>query len=554
MQEIFFTDMRFTGLLVNLFNRVFIYSNTTHMKRTTIKLLTLLLCLLAAQGAYAQGEAAYWYFGHNSGMNFNSMSTVTNAIVNGVSGQTLSGVPDFETGPIDTGEGCFTISGGDGDLLLASDGRYVYNKNRLQMPHGEGLQGHASATQSGIIIPRPNHPDRYYIVTTLARESSPRTGIYYYEVDMTLDGGLGDVVGPYTGNVPNGTLLHFGGVYPTADASENIAAVGHSDGKQYWLVQRCRNHFFVWLVTEDGIAPTPTASYAIGFDPNNILSKGDVGYTKFSSDGQYIANMIYMKTDGTVGGQITVGRFDNSNGTISGIRIRDVNCGTTPLTRGYCVQFSPKGEYLYYTFYYIGPLYRLSTQSLLNGTAENPVKILDYVNNIQIGTDFRLYGISSISENFGVGQGRNLFIVLNPDDSNPDTAVIPDYFPAVNGSHLSLPTFTSSFFSANEIEIDPSKPCVKSSATFSVQLTTGSGINRVTRLDWDFGDGTPVVSETNMNQAVFVRTHTYAKTGTYRLTLTPYKSDGTAQVDKIQSIEFKVNPCVMPVNPNIHLY
>jgi len=510
------------------------------------KILFLLISnLLSCYVLYAQGETTHWYFGTNSGMDFTDMYTINNATINGTAGQTLSGIPRFDSGPINTDEGCFSMSDKNGNFLFASDGMKVYNKNKAQMPHGAGLKGHPSATQSGIVIPRPTHPNNYYIVTSSERQQTS-VPLYYYEVDLTLDDDKGDVLGPYTGNVPNGIALNLGGVYSDGWAGENIAAVGHVNGIDYWLIHRLRNYFFIWLVTKDGISPTPYASYPIGYDLN-ISGLVPYGHMKFSADGKYIANIG--------GNRITVAKFDNSTSNISDIVTYQV--GTNATTDAYGIVFSPNNKYLYYTFFdYSHGFSRLDLQKLFNGETQTPLVINTRVANIQIGPDNRIYGNVSNWLSYAFSDYRDLYIVLNPDDENIDTAKITNYFPVGAGSHLSWPTFTASFYSSSDIETTPQLPaCFNKEITFSFHLSTGSGPDRATRLEWDFGDGSPIVPENDMDKFIFSQKRTYKKRGNYTLTITPYRQDLSgnyiAMTDKIKTMDVKINSCVLPVNHNI---
>jgi len=507
--------------------------------KTTIKLSIFIFLIISSGKLSAQYESAHWFFGNKSGMDFTDRYIVANAQINGVPGQTLSGVPRFVEGPINTSEGCLTASNSQGELLFSSDGINIYDCNGNLINPGYPLKGDPSSTSSGIVIPRPGYPHHYYIVTAPAA-GTIGSGLFYYEIDMTLNGGSGDLIRTTPGGSPVEYALSFAGIYPDSYASENLAAISHDNAKDFWLVHRCRDYMFVWLVTENGIEtnPLPSRCLATGYDPGGATH----GYIKFSADGNYIANILHTNW-------ITIGHFDNATGMISGIK-------NIPIPEngayGYSLQFSPNGEYLYYSYIYVGPTYRVKVSDLLAGTLGTPKKIFDYVNNIQIGFDNRIYGIVMNTLNPVYGY-RNLFVVVDPDEINPQTAVIPDYFPEGFGSLLSLPTFTSHFFSL-DISIDPVPSCMKSLLSFSLQVTTGVSLDKVTRFDWDFGDGSLVVSDTDMTKTSFTQTHVYTKDGIYNLTITPFAADGAAMINKIFNIPIKINPCVLPVNPNMHLF
>ena len=96
------------------------------------------LFMLTQAPVFSQNEANVWYFSEYAGVDFNS------------------GVPVALTdGAMDTREGCATISDASGNLLFYTDGITVWNKIHEVMDNGTGLLGHSSATQSGVIIPKP---------------------------------------------------------------------------------------------------------------------------------------------------------------------------------------------------------------------------------------------------------------------------------------------------------------------------------------------------------------------------------------------------------------
>ena len=124
----------------------------------------------------SQQQAANWYFGENSGINFSPSGELT----------------ILDNGQLNTVEGCSSISDINGNLLFYTDGSTVFNRNHSLMQNGEFLLGHESSTQSAIVVPKPNDPNIYYIFTVGSNMS--QTGLNYSIVDMTLDNGLGAII------------------------------------------------------------------------------------------------------------------------------------------------------------------------------------------------------------------------------------------------------------------------------------------------------------------------------------------------------------------------
>jgi len=192
--------------------------------------------------ASAQNEGNIWYFGENAGLDFNS------------------GVPVALTnGQLNTFEGCATISDNNGDLLFYTDGMTVYNRNHVIMPNGAGLLGSSSSTQSAIIVKKPASSTIYYIFTVDGITGS-NGGFYYSEVDMTLDGGFGNVT------TPNNTQLF-------ANACEKVTAILHQNGSDFWIVSPPDNSgtYHSYLLTSLGIEPPVIPFFLLSLIPPKVL-------------------------------------------------------------------------------------------------------------------------------------------------------------------------------------------------------------------------------------------------------------------------------------------
>ena len=83
-----------------------------------MKKLAAILFLFITSIIFAQGEANYWFFGQNAGLDFNS------------------GNPTPITGSLNTLEGCSSFSDKNGNLLFYSYGKTVWDKTGSVMPNG----------------------------------------------------------------------------------------------------------------------------------------------------------------------------------------------------------------------------------------------------------------------------------------------------------------------------------------------------------------------------------------------------------------------------------
>jgi hypothetical protein len=282
-----------------------------------VKKLALILCLLNAIVTFAQGEANFWFFGQNAGLNFNN------------------GTATPISGSLDTNEGCASFSTSDGQLLFYTDGIFVWDKNNNPMPNGTNLLGDPSSTQSAIIVPYPGKSHLYYIFTVGANNYDndgnlikSTEGLNAYIVDMTLNKGLGDIVG---------SPIKLSG-FESPNWTEKVTSVKGSECNTFWIISQVDNKFVSFKVDLNGLDTTPVNSIVIfpADDPR--------GYLKVSPDGTKIASASYGQ------GVFYLYSFNNSTGKVSndGISLitrRDVDGYT------YGVEFSPNSTKLYCSTY-----------------------------------------------------------------------------------------------------------------------------------------------------------------------------------------------------------
>lgn len=480
------------------------------MKKIIYILCIIVLCIHTDM--HAQKETSWWYFGLKSGLNFNSLQNAT-----ADDGATVPNMPKAITGPVNTFEGCFTVSTYDGQFLFASDGITVYNKNQAVMPNGTGLMGNPSATQSGIVIPRPGSTSQYYVVTV--DYVSGTNGVRYSIVDMELDAGLGDVI-PASKN----TIIKSGVV------GENIAAVPNSNGQDYWLLHRTGTDFFVFAVTSVGISSTPHQTIS-----DASINNPGLGALVVSSDYTKLLSTNWS------GRQLISAEFNPLTGLISDIKTE--NIPVTDIMVTYGAAFSPNSKYTYVTTAYYDPQVYVNTWDNLR--AGIPSTYLAHgPSNLQAGIDGRLYGIQSVRENTGVNNGtKNLFVIMNPDNGGNINHMFTDYL--INNGFLGVPSFPAGF-----IRITPdAKPfaCASYERTYGVEIDLSGGSAPV-KLEWNFGDGTPITTQTvSLTQTEYTMKHAYATPGVYTISVTPYKVDGT----KVKAITMEANIVICTLKSNL---
>ncbi|MBS1565501.1 MAG: hypothetical protein JST39_14015, partial [Bacteroidetes bacterium] len=266
----------------------------------------LLLAALLSLHSVCQ-EANNWFFGQGAGITFSGGAPVA-----------VQGGQTFDI------EGCSSISDSTGQLLFYTDGTTLWNRRHQIMPNGAGLFGHYSSANSSIIIPRPGSNHIYYVFTSDAIEVQLARGYNYTEVDINLDGGLGDVTRK---NVP---------LY--APCTEKLTAVRAANGSDIWVITKNLgdDEWRVFKVDCNGVDHNWIASHA--GDPHTegtgALFFGAGGCIKVSPDGTLLANARQRPA------RMNILRFDNSTGRVSGdIAFR--------LNSPYGVEFSPSSRLLY---------------------------------------------------------------------------------------------------------------------------------------------------------------------------------------------------------------
>jgi hypothetical protein len=448
------------------------------LKRTTL----LLIILTAGLTIQAQKQGNFWYFGDYAGLSFGM------------------GIPvPLTNGALSTGEGCSSISTPAGNLEFYTDGRFVYNREHDQMPHGNGLLGHSSSTESGIIVPKPASTTQYYIFTVDAYDNNLANGLCYSRVDITLDGGLGDVVT----SEKNISLLPL--------TCEKVTAVGHSNGISVWVIthQWGTDAFYAYEVTTAGVNLTPVISHT---GPALV---GDMqaskGYIKCSPEG----NLIAMANNTAF--NMILCNFNNTTGTVSHL-VTDysfVNPGGNDPGGPYGVEFSPNSNFLYIGEWKANR--RIYQYDVSSGVAETILasKVIvatvgqsaDPIGALQLGPDNRMY----------IARQNSPYLsrINSPNTAGAGCGFVDN---AVNlsgrESTYGLPPFIQSFFYLSADFYWDAPACNGT----PVQFFTSASDTPDSVL-WNFGD--PGSGPDNISEELNP-THLYPSTGSYWVTLVVY--------------------------------
>jgi len=297
-----------------------------------------------------------WIFGHGARINFKNNTVTTSAI--------------------NTAEGSSSISDSTGDLLFYTDGMSVWDKNNNPMPHGFGLHGNSSSTQSALIV--PCSCNKYFVFETDAAENHYAGGLQYSVVDMNANGNLGDVT---TKNVP---LL--------ANASEKMAGVSDGFGGE-WLVahKMLTNEFFAYHIVAGSDCTLKDAKISpVGavFSTSGNADFGQ-GQMKISPDGNLLADAGYSYLTSSF---VELFQFNKITGAVT--NLGNTTAHDTSTDGFYGVEFSPDSQSLYVTTNLFNNfLYSYSVSSAL--TARTPIHnygLIRYtIGALQLAPDGKIY-------------------------------------------------------------------------------------------------------------------------------------------------------------------
>ncbi len=274
-----------------------------------------------------------------------------------------------------------------GQLLLYTDGDKVWNRNYKVMPNGRDLSlgtPTQSSTQGTVIVPIPERPLQYYVLSLTSVENGTKAGLLYYsKIDLSLDGGLGDVVAG-----EKAVLLD-------SQLTEKLTAIAGS-GCNAWIISHSRTAalFKSFEVTAAGISRQAVISKVGHFNQNAYV----LGTLMPSSDGRSIASASFS----TSGGGLEIFDFNSSDGTLSNGLLLDDKTGY------YSCCFSPDGSKVFavnhYTHTYI---FQFDLKATNPGASRVRLAPVDAFSKLKCGPDGKLY--------FPGYRGRNLGIINLPD-------------------------------------------------------------------------------------------------------------------------------------------
>lgn len=340
----------------------------------------------------------WWRFGNGVGIDF------------GTSGATA--VPFAGSGV--ASEGSTVVTDTEGNLQFWSNGQAIFNRDDDVMPNGGGLSGNPSATQTVASFPAIDQPGIYFVVTTTGTAGDPAAGrLAYSVVDMSLDGGRGDVVAGQK-DLPLGA---------PGTASEALTAIPNADGTGFWVLTFTQGSpdFLAHPFGSAGPAGPPVVSQ---MDSPHLPFYGSINV---SADLTQLVSLASANNGAT---DVRLVDFDAATGAATERIAWSLPVGAGTGATGYTADFSPSGDYVYATKIFSGG--RLYRYDIVNNTTpfdlESNVEALGSIGTnggqVRRAPDGRMYVAASGEDTISV--------VSSPDAADP--GFLPGGLPLPEGT------------------------------------------------------------------------------------------------------------------------
>ncbi len=306
-----------------------------------VRLILSLTTLLFSKQCLPQGYNSNFLIGYQ--LKARMLFTDTSYVIN----------PETRTIPFRDTQG--NISDENGNLLMSSNGIFIADATGDTMLGGGGLNPNSFTDDfknkglvlpyGNIILPMPDDSNKYVLFHQTGNYNSlpsslSSTEIYYSVIDISLNGGLGEVISK--NNIALTGLFGWG-----------LSACKHANGRDWWVFafNDSANYVYKFLIT-------PTAIQYIGSQFLNVPGyPAWAGQPTVSPDGTKFAYSNYDISMGYYWQDIRLFDFDRCSGnfTFNSLAYLPDSVG------GGGVAFSPNSRYLYVSSW--KRIYQLDTYS-----------------------------------------------------------------------------------------------------------------------------------------------------------------------------------------------
>lgn len=372
------------------------------MKRTLLSLAVLLLSF----ASFAQKENNIWALGYRAGLDFNSGTATT--IKTNITSMNCSA----------------SICDATGQLMFYTSGDSIWDKNGHTMPNGYDLIGTRTAIRgAALIVPFINDPKKYYVfshenVDGILSGDQFAGRLYYCVVDMSLNGGLGDVVTGKKTIPVDSSLGNKLVVVPGNDC--NLWLITHKYDTSFTLADTNTNKFLIYNITDTGFSPTPVVSNVGNLSGIVAYISGDI---VASSDRKKLALNSGNGLPTGLGSELY--DFSPVTGQVSNPILLDTGISDAGIS------FSPDNSKLYISSLTNGDQPNVLFQYDLSGSTTTSIisskTLIDTLSTmpsfgtvLRLGTDGKIYGIGGDGEfinPIGGAGADSIFYIGQPNNS-----------------------------------------------------------------------------------------------------------------------------------------
>lgn len=421
-----------------------------------------LLIIFSSNYVLAQNQNNTWFLGTYLGMSF--------------SGSNMFPIPD-KASPMYSVLGASVMSDKTtGALLLFTDGRNIWDRNKELMPNGVLYPGTGS-DQSPHIIIFETAPKKYFVFYSDLLDK-----IYYALVDLNLNNGNGEVVYKQK-------LL-------ASQMDLQFTAVKMLNSGGYWVIthKKGTNEFNSFAVINEQVTTAPVVSYTGSASfPNTQYSYGKM---ITESTGKRLAYLFFdSDINASSGCVLQEFNIDKRCGTIS--LNKNVNLGSTATyDKLGSISYDQTGQYLYFSSYRSNDMNSLVQFDMKSNASDNGriliANLYESIGDLQLGPNGKIYVASSENRTF-----TSKISVINA----PSIAGTSCNF-SFNSIELSrnpflgsigaekFPTFISDISetipNSRKPELKLTANCAQSESNFEIKNPTDLIYDS---LEWDFGDG-----------------------------------------------------------------
>lgn len=375
----------------------------------------------------AQNQDRIWIFGDSCGIDFNNLSNPASFV-----STRLNSLENFNAICSPQGQLLFYLTGAPlnslGNVTLFSR---INNSLYQQMDNGDSVKNDYSETQGSLIIPFQNDSSKFYLFHLTIENPYPTPRFYYSVIDMSYNGGLGKIISK--NNLVTTQLM-----------GENLCAVRHGNGRDWWVVSHGSNTdaFYTYLISPAGIS-SPLIQHIGSFIPQDFCSNS--GQMNFNKSGDKLISV-------NLNGIANLLNFNRCDGTFSNC----INLNDSAFCSGYYgACFSSLGNMLYISSMPDGstsvPLpcsiyqFDLTSSNILS--SKNVVWTMNIQNYIigqlKLAPDDKVYVSNSpimFPSNITSPANLNLSVINNPDSYGSGCNFTPYSF-NLNGatSRIGLP-------------------------------------------------------------------------------------------------------------------